>query len=82
MRHKPPLIKIPETGPPDRYAVKEMGGFDRLPKSVRDRINTGKAGEICPAQTLWDVCGDDEERCHKFLDSVEASHRKHFGGKP
>lgn len=78
MRRKPPLIKIPTEGPPDSYAKLEMWAFDRLPQSVKDRLNIGKAGEIMPAQYLYQVCGADEEHCHRFLDKTEKLHKERF----
>lgn len=79
MRRKLPLIKIPENGPPDVYALREMQAFDKLPASVRKRLDSAKAGEIIPAQYLIDVCGTDEGHCHRFLDKTEKLHRERFG---
>lgn len=79
MGRKPPLIKISTKGPPDGYALEEMKAFDQLPDSVKKRLNNGKAGEIMPAQYLIDVCGTDEEHCHRFLDRTEKLHKERFG---
>lgn len=75
------MIRIPEDGPPDVYAKREMKAYDALPVSVRKRLDMGKAGEICPAQVIYDLGMEkDEGRCHKFMDDVERTHRKNFGG--
>ena len=56
-----------------------MEAFDKLPESVRRRLDGGKAGEIFPAQHLYGAVGEDEERAHKVLDDAERLHRQCFG---